>query len=216
MLPRSDLDRLGDAYGGWVVPRTLLNRESVVYCVGCGENISFDLALITTFGCKVYALDPTPRAVEYVQRVAGDEPRYVFESLGLWDETTTLRFYAPQDPTHVSHSLVNLQRTDTFIDVPVTRLRNVMARHGHTRLSLLKLDIEGAEYKVLDSVLTDDISVDVLCVEYDEFHHPIDGDYRTRIRRSIRQLQARGFVIVDACAGNYTLVHSRATPVRPS
>lgn len=208
--PRADLQRLGDTYGGWVVPRSLLNSTSVVYCVGCGENISFDLDLISTFGCTVYGLDPTPRAVEFVRAAASREPRYRFESLGLWDEAKTLRFYAPRDPTHVSHSVLNLQQTSTFIELPVERLSRVMARHGHDRVALLKLDIEGAEYKVLQSVLDDGIAVSILCVEYDEFHHPIDADYRSRIRRSIRQLERHGFTMVEANAGNYTFVHATA------
>jgi FkbM family methyltransferase len=207
---RTDLEHLGDRYGGWVVPRSLLGPDSIVYCVGCGENISFDLALIEDFGCTVHALDPTPRAVTFVERVAGGEPRYRFESLGLWDESTTLRFYTPKDPSHVSHSLLNLQQTSTFIEVPVVRLSEVLARHSHTAVTLLKLDIEGAEYKVLQSVLDDAIPIAILCVEYDEFHHPLDRHFRARIRASLRQLQQCGYTIVDAYAGNYTLVHSSA------
>jgi FkbM family methyltransferase len=208
--PRADLVRLGDDYGGWVVPQSLLGKDAVVYCVGCGENISFDLALIANFGCVVHALDPTPRAVAFVKRAAGDEPHYRFECLGLWDESTHLRFYAPRDPSHVSHSLLNLQQTDTFIEVPVARLSQVLERHGHHRVTLLKLDIEGAEYKVLQSVLDDHIPIAILCVEFDEFHHPIDRHYRSRIQAALRQLQRRGYTIVDAYAGNYTLVHTAA------
>lgn len=208
--PRGDLVRLGDDYGGWVVPQSLLGKDAVVYCVGCGENISFDLALIANFGCTVNGLDPTPRAVEYVRRAAGDEPRYRFECLGLWDVSTNLRFYAPKDPSHVSHSLLNLQHTDTFIEVPVARLSQVLERHGQHQVTLLKLDIEGAEYKVLQSVLDDAIPVAIVCVEFDEFHHPIDRHYRSRIRAALLQLRNRGYTIVDAYSGNYTLVHTTA------
>lgn len=38
--------RLGSKYGGWIVPATLVRPDSVCYCVGVGEDISFDLALI--------------------------------------------------------------------------------------------------------------------------------------------------------------------------
>jgi hypothetical protein len=43
---RDDLVRLGSKYGGWIVPATLVRPDSVCYCVGVGEDISFDLALI--------------------------------------------------------------------------------------------------------------------------------------------------------------------------
>jgi hypothetical protein len=41
-----------------------------------------------------------------------------------------------------------------------------MHEHGHTRIDLLKLDVEGAEYDVLDAMLADDLEVRILCVEF--------------------------------------------------
>lgn len=38
--------RLGTIYGGWELPSDLsLNHESVIYSVGVGEDISFDILL---------------------------------------------------------------------------------------------------------------------------------------------------------------------------
>jgi hypothetical protein len=69
------------------------------------------MALITA-GCEVFSIDPTPRAVSYAERIAASEPRFHLLAVGLWSENTKLRFYAPRDPSHVSHSVVNLQHTD--------------------------------------------------------------------------------------------------------
>ena len=57
---RDDLVRLGTDYGGWWVPRDLLGPESVCFCAGVGTDVSFDVALIETFGCTVLGIDPTP------------------------------------------------------------------------------------------------------------------------------------------------------------
>ena len=61
------LVRIGSDYGGWIVPTSLLSRDSVCYCVGVGEDISFDLGLIRQFRCQIYAFDPTPRAKAFVE-----------------------------------------------------------------------------------------------------------------------------------------------------
>lgn len=208
---RNDLARIGSQHGEWTVPASEIHSGSICYCVGCGEDISFDLSLIQRFGCHVYALDPTPRAIDYVQEVAGDNPLYHFFPIGLWDKDETLRFFAPKNPAHVSHSLLNLQKTDSYIEVPVKRLKQVMHERGHERIDLLKLDIEGAEYKVVESLLVDEIDVGVLCVEFDEYFNPLDAQYRHRIRTSIAALIGGGYRLVNCRGnGNYTFVRTRS------
>jgi FkbM family methyltransferase len=185
----------------------LFNADSICYCVGCGEDISFDLGLIERFRCKVYAFDPTPRAIEHVKQHAGGNSRYQFSEVGLWDKPERLRFYAPSNPADVSHSLLNLQKTQDYIEVPVERLSAIMRRNQHTKLDLLKIDIEGAEYKVLDSIFEDALQIRVLCVEFDEYWNPLNEGYLERIHGHVRKIMDRGYLMVDAPGnGNYTFV----------
>lgn len=51
------LEKLGSKYGGWIVPVDILDKNSICYCVGVGEDITFDLELIKRFDCQVYAFD---------------------------------------------------------------------------------------------------------------------------------------------------------------
>ncbi len=202
---RADMLRIGSRYGGWSIPASKLGAGSICYCVGCGEDITFDLGLINRFGCDVFGFDPTPRAMAHVKSHA--VPKYIFSPLGLWEATDRLKFYVPVNPEHVSHSLLNLQKTTEYIEVPVERLSSIMKRHGHTHLDLLKLDIEGAEYKVLDSIIEDGLEIGILCVEFDEYWNPLDADYLERIRDHVRRLQGLGYRMVDAPGNaNYTFV----------
>ncbi|HSG28814.1 MAG TPA: FkbM family methyltransferase, partial [Candidatus Krumholzibacterium sp.] len=209
---RDDLVEFGTVYGSWVVPSRLLSADSICYCAGCGEDISFDLGLIKRFGCDIFAFDPTPRAIAHVAKVAGDNPRYHFATVGLWDGEDTLRFYAPADPAHVSYSLLNLQKTEEYIDVGVKRLSSIMEESGHASLDLLKLDIEGAEYRVIQSMIEDGLAVRILCVEYDEYHNPLDAAWKRRVRASIESLLESGYSI--ACVqdnANYTFVKEQVS-----
>jgi FkbM family methyltransferase len=207
---RDDLREFGTKYGGWVIPVSLFDASSICYCVGCGEDISFDLGLIDEFGCDVYAFDPTPRAIKYVKEVAGQNSKYHFFDVGLWDKEDTLKFYTPRNPNHVSHSLLNLQQTDDYILVRVNRLRNIMKELGHNRIDLLKIDIEGAEYKVIESIVANGIDIKVICVEYDEFFNPLDDKFKERIRASTKTLNGYSLVCAQG-NGNYTFVKNASS-----
>lgn len=164
---RGDLVRLGTEYGGWWVPRDLLSAESVCYCAGVGTDISFDLGLIDEFGCQVWGIDPTPKTIEWI----ADQdlpPRFTFVPVGLAGEPGELRFYSPENPDHVSHSIKNIQKTSTYFTAKVQTVSETMNQLGHDRVDLVKLDIEGAEHETIRRMLADDVLPRVLCVEYDQ------------------------------------------------
>jgi len=167
------------------------------------------LALIAEFGCEVHGFDPTPRAIQHVERVAKDQPRYVFHAVGLWSERKLMRFFAPVDPRHVSHSLLNVQKTESFFEAQVERLAEIQRELGHTRVGLLKLDIEGAEYEVLRTLEEDSIFPQILCVEFDEFFHPLDAAFKTRIRDRVQRILSRGYELVHTSGNaNYTFART--------
>jgi FkbM family methyltransferase len=197
---RPDLVKLGSAYGGWVIPATLLEESSVCYCVGVGEDITFDLALIERFGCQVFAFDPTPRAIQHVKATTSAVGSFHFYPVGLWSADGRLKFFAPQNPCHVSHSIVNLQGTTGYFEAECKRLSTIMRELEHTSLDLLKLDIEGAEYEVLSSLLEDNIRIKVLCTEFDQ------PARLSSIIGMVRRLQQAQYQLVRIDGWNFTFV----------
>ncbi len=198
-----DLARLGSQYGGWVVPTSLFSSSSVCYCVGVGEDITFDLALIQQFGCQVFAFDPTPRAIEHVNKNAYDNPAFHFQPVGIWSRDELCKFYAPENPQHVSHSVVNLQSTAEYFEAECKRLSTIMRELGHDRIDLLKLDIEGAEHEVIENLLAEDLRVNVLCAEFDQ-PSPLSTTIAT-----VRKLQRAGYQVVSIEGWNFTFVSGR-------
>ena len=112
LIKRDNLEKIGSSYGGWVVPVDLLRKNSICYCVGVGEDITFDMALIKQFSCEVYAFDPTPRAINYVKDRVSNLSNFNFYDIGLWSSQSKMKFYAPKDSSHVSHSITNIQNTN--------------------------------------------------------------------------------------------------------
>ena len=92
------------------------------------------------------------------------------------------------------------------IELPCTDLRSLMAERGHAHIDLLKLDIEGSEYAVLDDLLARRLPVRQICVEY---HHGIlPGIARSKTISSILKLLARGYKLVDQNVANHTFVRN--------
>lgn len=196
LRPRSDatLVRLGSAYGGWWVPEDRLVAGAVAYCAGAGEDISFDLELAQR-GIEVWTFDPTPRAIAYV---GANGQALNFVPVGWWDREDDLRFYAPARAGDVSHSAVNLQGTSTFFTGHVDTVAAIAARHGHDRLSLVKMDIEGAEYRVIRSMLKHGPKPDVWCIEFDQ-PQPM-----RKVIAAVREIRATGYELLHIERWNYT------------
>jgi len=184
----------------------LAQAGSVTYLVGAGEDISLDLELWRR-GCLVRTLDPTPRAIEYVTRVAPDDARFRFEPVGMWGENTVLKFYAPAEPSHVSHSVANLQGTSTYFEAEVLTLASAMALIGDARVDLLKLDIEGAEHEVIANIVRHDVRPGAICLEFDP---PCS---LRRMRKTTALLRDAGYTLQRTENWNCTFVRT-ATQAR--
>lgn len=208
LTPGSSKERIGSEYGGWVIPTGVLTESSVCYCAGCGEDISFDLGLIERYGCTVVGLDPTPRSVAYVSRLVKAVTNYRFVPIGVWDKETTVKFFVPANPAHVSHSLANLHHTAEYFEAETARVGKIMRDRGHTALSLLKLDIEGAECDVIDSVLEEGLKIPVLAVEFDELNFG-DRAGKTRVRETVKRLMASGYELFHVESANFTFILRR-------
>jgi FkbM family methyltransferase len=176
-------------YGAWVVPDNLLNKDSIVYSIGIGEDISFDLDVIRHFGCQIFAYDPTPDAIAYIMRIEPD-PRFIFHPIGLAAVDGVTPFAGSQG-SDVSHTLPH--HDNDFLhyqsELPVNRIETLMFNNDHHHIDLLKMDIEGFEYAVLDDMVSSKISPRCIILE---FHHFQRRDPEST-KRAVRALIEVGY-----------------------
>jgi hypothetical protein len=81
---------------------------------------------------------------------------------------------------------------DAAIEVPAYSLSTIVDRLGHDRIDLLKMDIEGAEYEVLDGLLASPVLPTQLLVE---FHHRYVEDGFEKTYDIIARLRKAGYRI---------------------
>jgi FkbM family methyltransferase len=204
---RVPVERHGREGGAWWIDPGGLSAESIVYSLGIGTEITFDLSLIATYGLTVHAFDPTPGAIEYVRRQQLPS-RYRWHALGVGRYDGEATFYPPVNPAHISHTLLHRAVTsEAAIQVEIRRLSTIMRDLGHTRLDMLKMDIEGAEYDVLDEILGQRLAIRQILVE---FHHRFPEVGLEPTRRAVRNLNAAGYRIyfVSDNGEEYSFVHT--------
>jgi len=186
-LPR---EMHGSDDGVWCVCPQGLSRGAIVHSFGIGTDISFDVSLIETYGLRVFAFDPTPKSLDWLRTQHVPAEMRVLPC-GLADYDGTARFNPPINPQNVSHTMLDRPQTEaSAVEVPVRRLESIMEDLGHASIHLLKMDIEGAEYDVIDDMIQSGIFPKQLLVE---FHHRFPGVGVRRTQKAIRQLRDAGY-----------------------
>ena len=202
------MEKLGTNYGGWYIPKNInMNKNSIVYSGGVGEDMSFDLLLNNKYNCKVILIDPTSRAMDHYNEVKqfyddktnfsfkGDiQPDYKecikyltpnfdnFEYIneGLWNKKDTLKFYKQTNEKYVSQSLIENMFGENYDTIQVNSIKNIMGQRGHEQIDLLKLDIEGAEIEVINQMLDDKIYPKYILIEFDLLIKRKDPEEKTK------------------------------------
>ena len=89
-------------------------------------------------------------------------------------DNESIKFYKPPVKTEISHSINNWQnnysKATDFIEVPTITIKSIMKAHNIKNLSLLKIDIEGAEIEVIENMFEDNIKPMQICIEFDELN----------------------------------------------
>lgn len=230
LLEPEKLLRLGTFYGGWLIPvDSGLSSDSVCYTAGAGEDISFDCALAERFHCLVRIIDPTPRAIQHFLQLenavrtgtafpvnnstsnhysisSAAFERLHFLPVGLAGQDADFKFFYPRNPAHVSCSIANLQKTHDYFTAKCLRLSSIMEMQGDVSIDMLKMDIEGAEYGVLEDILGARSMPRLLLIEFDEAHCPLDATATERIKTQFVKLAKAGMRCIAVEGSNATFV----------
>ena len=174
-------------------------KNARIVSIGAGEDITFDVEIAKEYGATILLLDPTPRAIRHVEMVlkrlgtAGSKSysltgqqdpdvydlenvkvnQIIFSPIGVWNEKTEISFMSPSRIDHASYSAIESLKSFSKLTVrfPVDTIKNVCLQNNFLPFELLKLDIEGAQLEVLESMFNDGIFPNQILAEIDELNY---------------------------------------------
>jgi FkbM family methyltransferase len=155
------------------IPKT----NCIVYDFGIRNEPDFGVILAQEpFNCQVYAFDPSPITRTWFEenQELKSLPNYhlYYYGGGAHDEELTLRAYDWGQVSIYQYPTLVVNPTDCYdsgpyIDkckfhkfgdqeqhkLPVRSVASIMKELGHTEISILKLDVEGSEYRILETLI---------------------------------------------------------------
>ncbi|MFK7758664.1 MAG: FkbM family methyltransferase [Phycisphaerales bacterium] len=187
-----------------------LGPNSIIYSAGVGEDTSFDELLISKFNCMIHAFDPTPKSIDYIhnrRQLQNLDGRFKLYEWALSAKDGSAKFYLPTNQDHVSASLIEGEsRKGDTVEVQCKSLLSIMKALNHEAIDLLKIDIEGSEFEIIDYILNNNIQIGQLLVEV---HPTFFSDGFERTKKSLERLEDYGMKIyaVSRLAREYSLIN---------
>ena len=182
----------GNHYGGFYVCPDYLDSESVIYSFGIGEDISFDKQMIDTYNCIVHGFDPTPKSIQWINLQTTPD-KFIFHDYGIDIVNGEKTFFLPENESFVSGSIHQTNQLKTKgIKVQMKNLETICNELGHSKIAVLKIDIEGSEYDIIPYLLNMKIPIEQLLIE---FHHRFFEDGFSKTKNVLEMLKNNGYKI---------------------
>ncbi len=148
-------------------------NECIIYDFGIRKQPEFGVILSKPpFNCQVYAFDPSPITKEWYadnKELQENKNYHMFHyGGGGADEEITLREYnwnqvsiysyptsVVANPRDCKNGSCRLQRfpKQKLHQLPVRSVDSLMKEFGHDHVDILKIDVEGSEYRILEGLI---------------------------------------------------------------
>jgi len=173
-----------------------LDERSAIIDVGCGFDADFSVHMIQTYGFRAIGIDPTRKhhasLADIARRMGG---RFQHEPLAISAKNGTIPFNESEE--NASGSILashrNIQRdTVKTYDVESVDLASLPQRLGLSHIDYIKLDIEGAEYGLIDRLNQEDVAAyDQIFIEF--HHHALPQYAPSDTLLCARKMESLGF-----------------------
>lgn len=156
----------GTEYGGWNIDQSKIYKGDTIIDAGIGEDISFTEELQKHFenSLNIIGIDPTKKAINYINNVKPKNYTLIPCAVCV-SGIDHLTMYKNIIPSHVSESCEGTHRSvSRYQTYKADTISIAEIRSKTPNISLIKLDIEGAEYDMIHECL----GIPQIAVE---FHH---------------------------------------------
>ena len=198
---RLNLIKLGNDYGGYYLPSeifNILNDDIIVLSFGIGEDLSFSEGIVNNFKAIIYAFDPTPRSEIYVSNhYLSKNNSFHFFNYGLSDGNKKQVFYMPKIKEFVSCSTHKQNWVgEDSIEVNMHTFDWIINELNIKKVDILKMDIEGSEFDVIEQIFSCGIPIKVICMEIHDYLFT-DGTANNKLKYISSLINNNGYILVN-------------------
>jgi len=194
------------------VYRPDLPGDAVVIDAGCSYEADFSVCLIGRHNVRAFGVDPTRKHAEALRALEAQYPgRFTHLPCAITGTDGTLTFH--ESRVNESGSLfadhVNVVHDETTsYDVQAVTLGTLLKRMGVQSVDILKLDLEGAEYDLLERTTAEELQpFKQLFVEF--HHHAVSHFGVADTRRLVERICGFGFRSFSVDDHNYLFYRAR-------
>jgi FkbM family methyltransferase len=184
------------ALSQWTVVTRDMGPGTVMYSGGVGEDITFEEELVRRFGLTIHIFDPSPVAKRTIALANNDH--LLFRPVGLaasGSATFSVGGGSENSTWFKGGGRESLECTSIPLE---------MKRNGHGFIDVLKIDIEGFEYEVLENCFAEHIPIKQICVEFHDFFPDVS---KGRTREMIRNLESHDYDLIHRHRHDHTFLH---------
>lgn len=187
----------------------LENAERIIIVsAGIGDQINFELDILKKLSdkdVKLFAIDPTPKALQFLESVELPENFHVIPC-ALCGEDKKIQFALPSAEGWISGSGETLKKDERkleeVIEVDGKRLSTILKENNIQKVDLLKLDIEGSEFAALDNILSEKVDVKQMTID---LHHRSMVNNKNLLKNLIKKFHKYGYKICFVEKGNLNI-----------
>ena len=186
----------------WSFCPSEINSQSIIYSGGVGRDITFEHALVKQFGSNVLLFDPSPTGLETMSRPENKIPQFKYQAVALAGKCGILKFSRPLYEDE--GSWFKQSGNEAGLEVPCVDLATLMRQNGHDHIDLLKIDIEGAEYEVIDDFLRRRLPIKQVLVEF--HNNLLPGITCKQTIRALLKMRMAGYRLVKKDGENHSFI----------
>ena len=164
-----------------------LNIDNLNNVIDIGANVGlFSLYMLNKRNCKfIHCIEPTKKAHDQLETVLKDEKRCKLHKIAIHNFSGVSKIKSCNDNSTISGFLDNVHpytKDDLKSEiVNVSTLGIFLKEHSLERIDLIKLDVEGVEYEIIENLSDEDL---LKCDKYlIEYHWAISKDINKMVNR---------------------------------
>tara|TARA_A100001015_G_C15011140_1_gene723149 strand:- start:1700 stop:2419 length:720 start_codon:yes stop_codon:yes gene_type:complete len=189
-----------------------INEKSVVFDIGCAEDADLSQYFITHFQARCFGIDPTRKHFTALSEMEKKyQGKFTHLPYAVSHENSKLFFFESvsnrsgslkEDHSNVIADTVNKYEVES-ITIP-----GLLAKYKIAEVDYLKLDIEGAEYELIERLDSDDLMfVKQLFIEF--HHHAIGSVTKNDTEDAVKKIKDLGFECFTYDHSNFLLFKAK-------